>query len=1669
METRRKFREKITKLKDLEENKINEKNDEIKTSNESSNENIIESGLIERTNKKKDKKEEKHMKINVNTISNEKIENNEKSKNEEKNKNDDGINYPSNIIKDNKSKNNNNNDKNKKNNKSNISVKNESFEDSEMYKKKKSREKEDFKSKKRINQIKKSHDFANLDINNNNQEKNNEHITKRNENEETHEKRKKEKELDNNSISKKKNEIEISKNKKKKDTEIYANGSMHKKNILENSIRGKNSCSMTKKKNIDYNNKNDCVDIINNREFTDSKRESNKLLKIEEEMEISDKKEDIEESYKKNEINDYYQENNETDDLNKRKDKLNELYKKDEVTNIIWDGTSNLNKHDEMIHMTKKNDICNINEKDETITIKENQLSLDKMIEFKYENEVNNNINVSRNTNIEEFNNKNKLKNNQNEKKNLTNENAKESKGYESFLNRSIKRRLSQILDNMKKKQIFQMFNNSDDYTSICFENKEENKKLNIENEKNNNVKNGENEDNNNNNNKENENVGELKTNNFSQNINIDIIYNKLHYNFYKNEYEFNDDMFSIFNNIKRIIEFTDNEEEQMNLFNLRTNALKDYENEFYKMLISIRGTKDAKKFITSQKQYNNEEEKYFSKVLISVNKDEKKENKNKVNSNEKIVKNNRTKQNISSKKKESEVKRVIKKEINKNEKSSPLKKSTSNIEKITLCKENNKEMDFSLSINSNLCNIKIDNEIKKENFNETNKNEMNYEINNNLTYNEKNNNKKKINEENKEILKDDINNKKKENTKITKSVVKENKNKKTDIVNKELNKLKEIEINESMNSEKNEKTIEKKNENENENLKEEKKDSLNNDKTGKTEIKRILNQWEKILRDNILKLLKNDSNSFYFKIPVLEDKSISDNIKEEYKMKIKKPMDYTTISKNLYDGIYKRPIDFYSDMKLIYKNCLDFNPGISENQYIIDAAKSSDEKFDNLWNKWKEKIFNNYCDLNNNVFNLSYYLEFFKKITKKKKKYSSIYAMWIDYLISNNIKLSDFCKLRNFKIKELNEKSKSKVDLNDINLKDYKKLNKNNLLFYIFKEEYQNILNLKKEEKITKNADEEEIINKKDIGGKQENNKIKIILRDSKIEQTCGIKLKGKQNNLLTKIFKEKKKKKKNIVFFEENVFDNYLDNKKSCMIRCDKNVFITDCFYYKNIFKNLDEFLDENLKEENIKDILKSETLGNDSNNVENCIHDETSIIPVLNRENEERNENAEGKIINENVSFTQHNNKLDEINNNNNSNCLNKKSEETCNIYSSKYNNKDENDDISSSAHNNVKNEKKLFLNNKKIYFNLKKKEINKIICKEFQDDYEESSSEHSIPHEKTIQEKDSLNDLEKINTKQNFAFNINDQVINNNYINSTSTNNYNINSHSLCSDSFIELNEFKNLNYKKEKSQFCNKRKIHEENTNDTLNNVKKCKNITEINCSEINKLDLNNSNNVETKDNNKDAYNHIKNSDDSVLFNISNKNFFNFNILFEKNKKLKEEFFLKNQIIEKTLLLNLEMEYTKFVDTSFFPVSNTYFYNHYFDDNFFFFIRSRFKLDLFIKIQRKNIFLSQERYFEFLKIHLMNKCRQNSDIKFYLSNYSPNADDTLIQFLEKCFKNLNSDYGTSNSLRLYDAANEISFLLSQIRIYIKEIDILLRLDIDKKTNITTISILKKKLL
>ncbi|MBZ2160319.1 hypothetical protein K1I93_09720, partial [Streptococcus australis] len=81
-------------------------------------------------------------------------------------------------------------------------------------------------------------------------------------------------------------------------------------------------------------------------------------------------------------------------------------------------------------------------------------------------------------------------------------------------------------------------------------------------------------------------------------------------------------------------------------------------------------------------------------------------------------------------------------------------------------------------------------------------------------------------------------------------------------------------------------------------------------------------------------------------------------------------------------------------------------------------------------------------------------------------------------------------------------------------------------------------------------------------------------------------------------------------------------------------------------------------------------------------------------------------------------------------------------------------------------------------------------------------------------------------------------------------------------------------------------------------------------------------------------------------------------------------------------------------------------------SYYFDDYFYFFIKLCYDLDLYIQIQRINIFLTDEKYFEFLKIHIMNKSTKNKNVPFYLCNNSVEQNNNLIQVLQKCFKHFN---------------------------------------------------------
>lgn len=568
------------------------------------------------------------------------------------------------------------------------------------------------------------------------------------------------------------------------------------------------------------------------------------------------------------------------------------------------------------------------------------------------------------------------------------NNNLKEN---QTIINRSIKRRLSQLLDRLKKEKLFECLNDISDYSEIFIDNKEKQR------------------------NEKDVETGKCIDASIIKKINVDIIHSKLHYEMYKDENEFNNDILLLFDNAINIIKSEKNKKEKINLYKMRKNAFKNYQTEFHKLLISTRGTKEAKNILLSFNEYYEKDEKYFSKIFE--------------NGDEKINNEVNVMDNISD---------IVK------------IKEKDNIDYIK--DGSNKKRSSFLRLKLKLDNIKIE---------ELNNVETDNKHSAHLTLKQKE--KESIHIDELEVEKDIKNNDK-------------NREEKCNNVNSNLVIKKTV-----------------------------------HNQINKSENKRIINQWENILKNNILKILKNDSNSVYFKIPVLNDRNINEQIKKEYKLKIEKPMDYTTVSNNLLNGIYKNPNEIYNDIKLIFKNCLDFNPDITPNKYIINAAKNSDDKFENLWNKWKNKIYDSYYDMNNKIFNINNYVDYFKKKKIKNKKYTSIYSIWINYLINNKIDIIEFCKIRNIDIHKLNENTTCPINIEKLNLIDFKNTTEeNNLCFFIFKEEYKNIYGKNPPSCFMKNVDDKEKCNYEYIDNceeklkrEAENKKIKISLKSNLKERT--------------------------------------------------------------------------------------------------------------------------------------------------------------------------------------------------------------------------------------------------------------------------------------------------------------------------------------------------------------------------------------------------------------------------------------------------------------------------------------------------------------------------------------------------------------------------------------
>ncbi|KAK6588210.1 bromodomain-containing protein [Cryptosporidium xiaoi] len=113
-----------------------------------------------------------------------------------------------------------------------------------------------------------------------------------------------------------------------------------------------------------------------------------------------------------------------------------------------------------------------------------------------------------------------------------------------------------------------------------------------------------------------------------------------------------------------------------------------------------------------------------------------------------------------------------------------------------------------------------------------------------------------------------------------------------------------------------------------------------------------------------ILNLIRKEDNSFLFENPVLESDDLTAETKTKYEEIISEPCDYSTVEKRLFlrsNNNKKRrvnstcidtPQEFERLIKLIFSNCMLFNPNTGDCKWIYDAAKQTLNKFNSIWNK---------------------------------------------------------------------------------------------------------------------------------------------------------------------------------------------------------------------------------------------------------------------------------------------------------------------------------------------------------------------------------------------------------------------------------------------------------------------------------------------------------------------------------------------------------------------------------------------------------------------------------------------------------------------------------------------------------------------------------------------
>jgi bromodomain-containing factor 1 len=101
------------------------------------------------------------------------------------------------------------------------------------------------------------------------------------------------------------------------------------------------------------------------------------------------------------------------------------------------------------------------------------------------------------------------------------------------------------------------------------------------------------------------------------------------------------------------------------------------------------------------------------------------------------------------------------------------------------------------------------------------------------------------------------------------------------------------------------------------------------------------------------LKKAKNYQIVFPFLNPV---DPVAMNIPTYYTV-VKKPMDFGTIEKNLQNGVYNSAKDFYTDAKLVFKNCYLFNPPTDA---VNGMGHQTEAIFDEAWEKKDQWIADN-------------------------------------------------------------------------------------------------------------------------------------------------------------------------------------------------------------------------------------------------------------------------------------------------------------------------------------------------------------------------------------------------------------------------------------------------------------------------------------------------------------------------------------------------------------------------------------------------------------------------------------------------------------------------------------------------------------------------------------